>query len=295
VVTPEANRRPVLPNGTLDNVNNTPNLCGQEVEDGRDLIVVRSVRVGWITLTVPYRYNEFDNGSIPIHFRSRNIRGEREDFCFVFDLPVESGNLKIASEGRHTAEAEILRSEGAIYKHEQSVLVDIVEIAKNSEKRREFFVLANVRLYSLDCCPHVAADVAKRPSVDGIVKPVFGIGDRKHELLSDLVGEGIRGALMDRNGVNKVIKCGSEVTETVGRHEGQTLESGGLIDPNNQAMAGAVRVSLLDKAIRVSVVPSADFVIDGLSVFLTPRKLRSNGSEIEIEHRLPCNRGMIGA
>jgi hypothetical protein len=148
------------------------------------------------------------------------------------------------------------------------VLVPIVEVAQDGQKRREIWMRSLVRLHILNSCPHRIANGAESPSSDFAVKvrPLIGDGESKPAF----IGGRLRRSLMDSYGVDKVVKGCPQVVETISDHQRPSLERRRFVDAQNKAVSGALRVCLWNDTIRASVCPGSDFILDGLSVFLSP-------------------------
>ncbi len=267
------------PSHLCERVNNVPDFLAQFGEESRKIIAASKVRGGWITLTMPYRNDDVHFHSIPVHIRRRTVTHHREDLCAIFHFPSVGDSSPTPTIGRMFAcEAKIPMSHCAIHESEQSMFVRIVQFSQDLQKRRQLFVRSVVRLQRLENCPHRLANSSEPLGSDLLVKvrPVI----RNRESQSSVMRWSGEPGLENRNTVDEIVQGGSQIVEAIGNHQSPSLEWRGLVLSKDEAITGAVSVYLLRDAVRVSVHPGLDFIVDGLSVFLTPGELSSNASEV---------------
>ena len=93
---------------------------------------------------------------------------------------------------------------------EQPVLVNIVELTEHGKEGRQFGVRSIVRLRSLDSCLRVSAKCGKPPLLSAV--EISSVGNR--ELQSVEARWRISAALLDGNGINKIIESGAKIMNT---------------------------------------------------------------------------------
>jgi hypothetical protein len=244
-----------------DPANLTANLKVQSVKTA----AVSPVRLGWITLTVPNRHYDRNHMCIEVHVRSRTIRNHREDLCAVFNFVTAIDWRPRCSRLRLSDKLDLAfldTSEGHL---EQSVLVPVIEIVKDAQERREGWMRAVVRLRSLDSCPNWIADRSKL--LDGsVVEGRAAFLNGKHERL--FLGGRIGRGLMASDSIDKMVKSISEIRESIRNDKRPSLKGRRFVNAQKKTVTGAVRACLLKDAVRVSVYPSQDFIVDGLGVLL---------------------------
>jgi hypothetical protein len=233
----------------------------------------------WITLSVLNCNHYIENMPIEIHLRARTVTNHRKDFCIVFDLTGEWHCGAISPYGKNSREAYIPLDWSSQGQMQELVLVGISEITKDREERWKGWMRSIVRLRQLDSCPNWIAYRPKVfPVIDGFIESRFVIRDG--ELQTSLMKRGIGSSFVNGNCVNQMVKSVPQIIQGVGDQQGPPLKGRGLVNPNDDAVSSALRVFLSNEAIRVSVRPSGDFILEGLSVFLAPRQFSANACEV---------------
>lgn len=235
---------------------------------GGQLSTVAPLGSGWITLCVPNRHDNIYDVPIEIHVRRRTITNNREDLCVVFNLVKEWKRFALRIARESPSETYIPLCGCAESKPEQFVFVGISEIAQDAQQRGESCVGGVVRLRFLNSCPNWVAYSAKSLLGDGASETRARVSYGEHEPV--FIAGRVRRSLVDSDGIDKMVESIPQVIERIGNYQRPSLSRGRLIDPQNQAVSGAISVSLLDETIRVPARPGADLVLDGLSVLLAP-------------------------
>ncbi len=266
--------RPKRKSSCRDQVGNLPNnrshLLVQKRKDSHNVAPVMPVGVGWSTLTVPKAYTNFEDGFIELHIRRRGITNQSEDLCAIFDFSGTRDGIDLWRRGRKvTFQANLSLRHSTINNWGQPVLVGIIDFTQDGQQWGKFWVRAIVRLKPLDSCSNWLANFSElHVANDGIVKirPTVGNGESEFSFIAGR----LRRRFMDRDTVNKMVKGGAHVADTIRSDDLPTLKRGSFIYPCDKTVSGAVRLDLSDDAVRVSVDPGTDFILKGLSVFLAP-------------------------
>src|ERR1700694_5206273 len=103
---------------------------------------------------------------------------------------------------------------------EQPVLVRILKFIKDAQGRRERFIRSMVRLRPLDQCLRLNAEISN----SGPLLLECGGGFNNGELEPLHVRRRIDAALLDSQGVNDVVECGSQIVNTVGSDKRPPIE-----------------------------------------------------------------------
>jgi len=224
----------------------------------------------WITLSVLDANRNIKNMPVEVHLRGRTITNHRKDFCIIFDLSEEWDGNAFGSGRKISSEAHIPLNGTSQSQMEQFVLVGVGEISQDAQERREGWMRTIVRLRQLDSCPNWIANRSKvMPLIDGSIEPILAIGNR--ELQLPLERRGVGGSFVSSNCKNEMVESIPKVIESICDQERPSLQGGNLIHSDKDAMSSAIKVFLFEQTIRVSVRPSQEFILEGLSVFLAPR------------------------
>jgi hypothetical protein len=252
-------------------VNHFTDFLVQEVKNSNHIAPVAPIRTGWVTLTMP---NMNCHAELPafieVHIQSRGIANERKDLCAIFDFPVTDNcrDIGIHGNARLIYEANLPSTDRAINKLEQAVLVTVTEFAQDSQERREVFVRSIVRLQRLDECLNRSAYCPKSSHSDCLGETGITGGNGESEFA--FIAGKVRRRFMRGDCIDKMVEGGTQIVDTVSRYERPSQNRRRFINLENQAVTGAIRTELIHETIRVSVHPGAEFILDGLGVFLGP-------------------------
>lgn len=207
---------------------------------------------------------------VHLHVRRRTAKNQPRNLCAVFDFTAADEELlKRGSEIPSTfaTQAKLPLNDIGFDEIKQTVLVRVIEVAQKTQQRREVFVWAIVRLKGLDFCLNACAKGANHSAA------VFG------ELGSDVVDGKLQfvppvgrvlSRLMDGDGVNQMVESTSKIVDCISDHQRPSVEAGGFANFENDAVDGAIIVTLVNKAVRFSVKPGLNLFLDGVSMYLTP-------------------------
>jgi len=149
---------------------------------------------------------------------------------------------------------------------QKPVLIRVVEVIEDSEKRREFWMRSVVRLKALNSGPNGPAQASNFVSRSFELSGCFA--NRKH----DHVFIGGRGdlILMDSDGVNGMVNRAPDIVNAIASHERPFWELSLANDIELDRELSAFGIDVLSDVIRPTVEPSPDFFLECISVFLGP-------------------------
>jgi hypothetical protein len=252
-------------NGSANNVYNVANFFSEQRQQGREIGSIAAIWPRWITFAVPQRDNCQKIIPIELHIRSRTIDGIRHDFCAVFDFSGISKDLYDGTERSFADKANLSMDGGSESQSEQLVLVSIFEQIEDGEHWRESRVPSIVRLARLDSCRHW---VAESLDSSGSFRKSFGnIAERESEIAM-IGGRLLPVSLVDGNCINKVIEGAPKIVDDIPDHQRPSLQGRFNADMGNQAVSGRIGVYLSRDQVGAAILPSPNFIFDGLSMFV---------------------------
>lgn len=240
-------------------------------------------RAGSATFNLPYRYDYLHQMLVEIHIGWHRIRTkESKDFCAIFDFSMMDAMVPIARKGeaRLTCQTYLPIDHGSMHDTQEPVLVRIVKRSQQPERSAEYWVRTVVRLSPLNSCHNGGANFPQTVTgfADNLIEFTSSIRNGELELPAESGRVGVR--FMASNDIYEVIESRPEVIQKVSEHESNLLERWSLIDPKDKTVAGTFRVSLSNKAVRVTVMPRSDFSIYRLAVNLRPHQFGAHTGQV---------------
>lgn len=215
---------------------------------------------------IPESQHEVKNPSVELHIWRRNSEGKRCDLCAVFEFPVIGNKLtSVVDIVRWPKEAYIPLCNCGECNHEQSVLVNVVEVSQESKQREEYFVRSIVRLHGLNGRSHWLAQGFKSPPV-ALPELFTRVAYGEHEQL--VVGRDFLTRFVNGDCINIMIERTPQVMHNIAGNERPFLERGFFFNSKDNTIPGKVIIRLVDKTIRVIIHPGFDLILDGVEVFL---------------------------
>jgi hypothetical protein len=77
-----------------------------------------------------------------------------------------------------------------------------------------------------------------------------------------------------------MVKSHAEIVKCIRDNKRPSLERRRLVDAKDETISSAISIALLKDAIRVSFRPGDNFILDGLYVFLAPRKFSADTGQV---------------
>lgn len=261
-------------------IDDPANFSANQIINRDEIIPVGAIGPGCVTLTVLNRNYNVHDVPVELHVRRRTVTNHREDFCAIFNFPGVRDGLPFPSVlGEITREAYIPLRESPESHLEQSVFVPVCKVAQDRQERRKVWMWSIVRLRSLDCCLNW---IANRPEIVPVINHSIESfpSVRNGELESFLMDRGVRRSFMHGNSKNEMVKGRAEIVKCVRDNERPSLERREFVNPEDKTVSGAISIAFLKDAVRVSVRPGDHFILDGLYMFLAPRKLCANTGKV---------------
>jgi hypothetical protein len=252
------NQPPSSGDGSDNFINNSSNLVTQHGDEASDLC---STIQGWAG-GVRHDNHEVTDKCAAHILRRGLLENKSSDLCAVFEFSLADQEFKVGSGGDFMREASL--PETAESNLQQSVLVNVIQFPEQPEKRREFWVRAIVRLYSLDSCPH--SKTQSRNPLFGVMKLTSVASQGEGELIG--AGRGFLPRLMDGDCVDQVVEGGTKIVDAVPDLKGQSLEIGSLGSVENPTMFGTIGLDLLGDAVVFRLQSGSRACIDGIEMFL---------------------------
>jgi hypothetical protein len=100
------------------------------------------------------------NFTIVLHVRIRGIKDKRQDFCAIFYRTGITGNQRGYNPLR-VGDTQSTSTRLINGYREKPVLVRIIKLSQDGRRRSKLAARSVVRLYPLDCCPHVSAQACQ--------------------------------------------------------------------------------------------------------------------------------------
>jgi hypothetical protein len=272
----------VLPLKSRD-FDNGFDLFDESIEDISELGYVPSSGSLWMA-------DGYEEGKLVVvlHIRIWRIDGKEQNFCATFYRSTQDMDLRrrADSTGDQTKWSEELKFTCCEMLHgyvEQPVLVRIVKVSNQAKEWRQALVRSIVRLQSLDYCLSRTVNGGRHPSSRPlVVKSFSGASDRKLEGIG--IGRRASPAVSNRESINKVVECRSEVVDAIAADQRPTVDRRGLSDLNDHTVSAAVQIALLNDDIRVTLSPCDEFGIKSIEVFFGAAKLEIAGGELRSDH-----------
>lgn len=198
-----------------------------------------------------------------LYVKCRRLNGERQDIAAVLNFSGEVCD-RLDDKGSGTLDANLASLLHATSDLEQPVFIAIVEVPKKAEQRRMCLMCPVVRLYSLNDCPHCAAQMLN--SV-GLPDEIFvRIGDR--ELQDPFIGRRVGFGLANSDCVDKMVKGGTQVVNEITENQCPPVKVGDGRQLKVDAVELTLRIVILGENIWILLFPNGDFVPDGFGVFI---------------------------
>jgi hypothetical protein len=201
----------------------------------------------------------------------RDIKGNRDDFIAVLQIPgIDFKNWRLASSFDKNPRFEIhsvldrLNDRG----FDRPVLVSVVEVLENSQQGRTYSVPAIVRLEPFDNVSN-----GRRQETDSSSEVLGGAAYWEIAVPLNVGRDGVMNNSGD--GINKVVEGAPEIVQGVPHYQTPPLRVRRDSKVCADTVAGSIAVTLCGERLTATLSPSADSVLEGLSVFFRPLNLSS--------------------
>jgi hypothetical protein len=233
----------------------------RNVDDSLKYLVKGNVQQHWSLRDHLDAYTE-GRFNLVLHLSYRRA-GNREDRCIVFDgRQWASGGQGALGDG---ADNGLDGGRGDEHRSDHAVLVGIVKYAEPSQE----VILDSVRrahlvgLYRLDECPHLVSEGLQVPRLS---LPVGGIID-DHELQSVEVGRRVLGRHTYSECIDEMIQRTPKIVDSIANQKAPAPRIRNLVEPDVEAVVGALTSWLGLYGVGVTLGPLADFSVEGINVF----------------------------
>jgi hypothetical protein len=231
-----------------------------------------------------YGYNE-GRLVIVVHISLGRVQSEPCEFCATF----YSAKQEIDGGGNEDQlviwrrEAKLPFTDIGDDEIKQAVLVDIIEVGKNPEQRKELSVRSIVGLRSLNSC--------LRPNTKRIQSALPLSGKRSGiirdgELERFDIGWRIGAAISDCRSIDEIVQDGTQVVNAIAREKSKPVEGRPLVNVHDEPVALALGVTLFRDNIGLRFLPRDQLPLNSVEVFFGSAKFQQGASKFRRDHAI---------